>query len=327
MEEVGRYVIPVQAGRQVQSLCWEGDDLVDWVRGGTRYALDGTIEVAHRSMGYRFDRAVAFPDGRYAVIYEQLGTKGVILKEWNVVRQINRDFDNAEAFEYPIALLTLRDGREVIVHCPEEAYKLEIEDVQTGKRLTARQGEPLDIYHSRLQVSPSGRLLLSAGWVWHPWDVLQVYEIESVLHDPALLDTDTTGLVGIDGLEDNEAVLSAAFMDDERVVVGIGTLHNENPSIGIYSVHERRMVSKVRLEEHAGTLMPLGAYTVGFFEHPKLIEMETGCIVHRWPEIESGNQNSSIIWGIDTVPPLAPDSTNKRFAVAGEEAITVVQLG
>ena len=73
--------------------------------------------------------------------------------------------------------------------------------------------------------------------------------------------------------------------------------------------------------------MPVGNYTVGFCEHPKLVEIATGEIVQRWPDLETGNQNGSISQNLDKLPPLALDPANKRFAVADGERITVIQLG
>ena len=55
----------------VRSLNWRGDELVDWVGGGRSFALDGTEQRANVYYAYRFDAAVASPDGRFAVIYKQ----------------------------------------------------------------------------------------------------------------------------------------------------------------------------------------------------------------------------------------------------------------
>ncbi len=63
--------------------------------------------------------------------------------------------------------------------------RLEIEDARTGEPLTAGpEREPDDFFHSRLAVSPSGRYLLSAGWVWHPWGCLVVFDLRQALADP-----------------------------------------------------------------------------------------------------------------------------------------------
>jgi hypothetical protein len=127
------------SAQNVKSLCWQGDALVDWVAGGNFYFLDGTTRPRHVGYSYRFDAAVVSPSGTYAVIYEKLGTKGLILKNGNILREINRSFYYAHAYEYPITLFQLPDGREVIAHCREEFCRLDIDDLETGKPLTDSQ--------------------------------------------------------------------------------------------------------------------------------------------------------------------------------------------
>jgi hypothetical protein len=57
-----------------------------------------------------------------------------------------------------------------------------------------------------------------------------------------------------------------------------------------------------------------------------MIDPWTGKVVRRWADLNTGEQNSCIIHHIEKPPPLALDPKNKRFAVAGLDAITVVQL-
>jgi hypothetical protein len=76
MAEDIRTVIPVE---RVRSLCWDRDELVDWVDGGKRFHLNGSIEDSCVRYGYRFDAACVSPSGSYAVIYERLGTKALLL--------------------------------------------------------------------------------------------------------------------------------------------------------------------------------------------------------------------------------------------------------
>ncbi len=73
--------------------------------------------------------------------------------------------------------------------------------------------------------------------------------------------------------------------------------------------------------------MPLGDYVIGFYEHPKLIDLATGEIIVRWPDLTTGKQNGSIIHHLDQIPSIALDPSHKRFAVADAEKITVIQLG
>jgi hypothetical protein len=72
--------------------------------------------------------------------------------------------------------------------------------------------------------------------------------------------------------------------------------------------------------------MPIGDFAVAFYGHPKLVELKTGQVTRSWDDINTGNQNSSIIGHQEQAPPLALDPVNRRFAVAVAEAIVVVQL-
>jgi hypothetical protein len=95
-----------------------------------------------------------------------------------------------------------------------------------------------------------------------------------------------------------------------------------------YDPKNHRAGSRVALQEVAGTIMPVGdEHLIGFFEHPKLIEISTGKVIQRWPELRSGNQNSSIIHHLEKLPLLALDPTRNRFAVADKKEITVIELG
>src|SRR5687768_1568490 len=102
------------AQNDIISLAWSGNDLVDWCAGGTRYSLDGTIQHASVYYAYKFDAALASPGGRYAVIYERLGTKGLVLRDHRVVREINRSYYCAAAYAYPVAFAPLSDGHEAL---------------------------------------------------------------------------------------------------------------------------------------------------------------------------------------------------------------------
>ena len=76
----------------------------------------------------------------------------------------------------------------MIAHCPDEYNRIEIEEVESGRRLTARDSDSADFFHSRLQISSDGRYLLSAGWVWHPWSSLKLFDLTQAIRDPQTLD-------------------------------------------------------------------------------------------------------------------------------------------
>ena len=148
----------------VRSLTWVGNDLIDWVSGGDRYELGGAVIDAYIRYAYPFDAAIVSPSGEYAVLYTRTQTKGVLLRNGEeIVRQINRDYYQANVYEYPVSFARLRDGREVLIQCPEHYNVLVVEDVVTGEDLTARDyKDAADIFHSRLSVSPSGKWLIRA---------------------------------------------------------------------------------------------------------------------------------------------------------------------
>lgn len=333
MKEINRVVIPAKG---VRSLCWHGDALIDWLNGNL-HNLDGTSRPSSINWAPCFDRAVISPDGRFAVIYEALGTKGLVLKNGVLVREINRSFYYASAYEYPVVLFALPDGRNLLAHCPEKYNKLEIEDAETGECLTQRSSETVDFFQSRLRVSSDGKHLMSAGWIWNPLDYVLLYDTERILAEPALLDARPDWSLVAAGTE----IPNAAFAENGTAVfVGADAYYDEDDQdeaeknafvlrpgqIGRYSLSEKRLLTIAPIEEPLGTLMPVEEYVVGFYEHPKLVEVATGDIIARWPELKTRKQSSSI-GGLSQLPPIALDAPNRRFAVADGEQITVIQLG
>lgn len=323
MKEINRTIIPIKSGYQPRTLCWHGDELVDWART-IRYQLDGTSSGPEINYAYPFDHAVCSPSGAYVVLYEQLGTKGLILKSGNIVREINRSFYHAHVYEYPVALFTLPDGREVIAHCPEEYNVIQIEEVESGNRLTTRSGESADFFHSRLQVSSDSKYLLSAGWVWHPWDTIQLFDIAQALETPESLDR----YWSTDLIETSVGEINTAAFNGTDLIVFAGEVEEEEIlRLSIYSIQANAIQSSCVLDSPAGTLMPLGDVAVSFYESPKLLDLAKGTVLQRWPELSTGRQNSSIISHLGCLPAIALDPMNRRFAVADSEKITVVQLG
>lgn len=323
----------IVAPREVVSLCWRGDTLVDWVAGGVTYALDGTVTDPHIGWAYRFDAATQSPSGRYAVIFERLGTKGLLLDNGECLREINRSFYHAEAYEYPVALFTLPDGREVLAHCPEEYCRIEIDEIATGERLThSTARKPEDFFHSRLSASSDGRWLLSAGWIWHPFNAAGVFDVAKALSDPESLDQSRSprlhesAEVNSAVFADNQSIILASapdaddFNDEEHIGLKPGTL-------GRFDLDREALVDQVSVSETVGTMLPLSPeQVIGLYEHPKVIDLRTGSVIHRWPDLPTGKQNSSILWHHESPPPIALDPGRRRFAVAAGKQITVIEV-
>lgn len=325
--------------RPVRSLVWRGDELVDWVAGGRAFLLDGTLRERHVAYSYRFDAAIGSPSGRYAVIYERLGTKGLLLRDGEIVRELNRSFYHADVYEYPVCLFALADGREVIAHCPDDYCDVVIDDTETGERLTAPEtGRQRSFFHSRLAASPDGRFLLTAGWIWQPWDTVLVWELRTApdgqlhFHEPDK------------GYQGETEVASAAFTADGHLLVSAASgadnffeqdeltaAHLSPMSLGRWNLSTNAWDHLVTAGDEVGTLMPVGdRHVVGFYDCPKLFDLTSGQVVHHWPDLRTGRQLSSIVHHLQPEhqpPPMALDSAHGRFTVATGERITVVQFG
>ncbi len=352
MDEIARFEIPLSPGDRPISLAWLRDDLVDWVNGRTTCRLNGGLCVRPFSMGrftYRFDRAQTGPGGEHFAVFENLGTKGVLgrrddARGLQVLREIDRSFYCANAYEYPIALLNIPDCPPLIVHCPDSYCRLECENLVSGECLTRRDTEPADFFHSRLQTHPRGQHVLDAGWVWHPADWIKLFDMREALRCPSYLDgrgdpAFQEALESRFGLQWDDHV-SGAFLDPGTLVVA--SARDVDPpddapepkdliltpgNVGRYHIASGAFDSVATLEEVAGELMPVEGHVVGFYDHPKLVELATGQVLRRWPELNTGRKVSSIIGGLGPQPLVCPDVEGRRFAVVGDDKITVIQLG
>ncbi|MBQ0997926.1 hypothetical protein [Streptomyces sp. RK62] len=324
-------VVRWQATGKVRSLMWDGDDLVDRVDGGRRWTSDGAEHQSRQLYAYPFDRAVVSPSGRYTVTYTERGTKALLLDGQRIVRELNRSHYHAEDFDYPVALGALADGREVLVHCPEAYEVIEVEDVATGKRLTHGERTPIDVFHSRLAMSTDGKHLLSAGWLWSPFGIARVYDLERALTEPAVLDDE--GLLPPGSWADAE-IDAACWLDGDRLAVATGEAEADEgdlgvlgpEQLGVWSISERKWLHRHRLEVPMGTLIGHGDRVIALCEYPRLIDVATGAVLAEWPEVVVSSRVGS--YGVTHVPtPVAalhPDGS--RLAVAQPDGIAIIAL-
>lgn len=319
----------------LRSLQWSGDALVD-VLAGTRVTLAGVREPISAAAEPHFDGAVSCGD--YTAVFERLGTRGQLLHQGRFVRELSRDPYRAEVYDYPIAMWQTRAGRTLLAHCPESYCCLEIEDAETGRRLTAsEQRKPGDFFHARLQVNPSRTRLLSAGWVWHPFDFVGVLQLARALEDPCVLD-EPEFPTQWSGVEES----SAAWLDDDRILLGASTEPldeecaaelGEEPrlrpgGIALFDLRERRVTKDFVLGYPPGAMMPVGPDKVlTLFEYPRLVSLVDGSMLHAWPELPTGCHTSSIIWHLERGPAVALDSEHSRFAVARGDEVVAITLG
>lgn len=110
-------------------------------------------------------------DGRFAATVTDYGRYGAVveLSSGAVTLELDRQGYHAETTPFPVAFL----GSRVVAATGWN--RLDAFDAATGRLLTERvtsreenREHHLDYFFGRLLPSPSGRAVLSDGWVWHP---------------------------------------------------------------------------------------------------------------------------------------------------------------
>jgi hypothetical protein len=216
---------------------------------------------------------------------------------------------------------------------------IEIDELATGKRLTCREGEAHDIFHSRLSFSPDGRHLLSAGWLWHPWNVARVFDTARALEDPRSLDSLKGEFALLQNSVNAGEVRSACWLNTDRFIVTTDTEYpeeNEEPDdgllpqggSGIWSVSERAWLHRETDWNPQASLQACGGGA---------LYVENGCphwwlpgggVPLSWPEITVLQPDEPRRQGIVFDSPLlAAHPTERRFAAVTATDIVIVELG
>lgn len=310
----------------VLSLAWDGDDLFDAVGGGRRWTPDGTEHSGQVVWGELFDRAISH--GPYDVLYGERGTKALVLKDGRLVRELNRSFYQAEVSDYPVALGTLPDGRDVVVHCPDEYNILQVEELESGRRITEGERDPADVFYSQLRISPDGRRLLSVGWVWHPAGLAQVFDLERAIAVPGVLDGDGDLVLPMAEVAE---VVSGCWLDADRVVVATG---DDSPqravlgphSFGVWSIAESAWLHRHRSDRPLGTVLGQGNSLVSLSGSPRVLSVRTREVLAEWPEIEVTDRQTCFGVEHEPTPVAALHPDGDRLAIAVEDGIQVLGI-
>jgi len=311
---------------------WIGDRLVDLGGGGASVGLDGSTTRPGVHWSFPFDRAVSLDDGSFQVLYVKDGTKGVVTAGYaqRQVREINRSFYCAAAYEYPVEIGVIPEHGSVLFHCPDNYNQLVIEKIESGERLAAPT-DCVDFFHSRLRLSPNGRFLLSAGWVWHPVGIIHVYDLEIGMKNPAHLGGE--GILPERGFAD-AYVEAACWLSED--LIAVATAHDEESlgwddvglkpgELGVWSLSEAAWVARWPLRMHVGSLHRIGRDLLSSWDHPRTISTDSGLVTEAWPELQTGRQ-VGCIFGSDREAQVACDGDNRRFAVLKDKQVAMVQL-
>jgi hypothetical protein len=313
-----------------QTICWHGVGFVDWASAGCYYSVEGkhyNLASSHSS-GVDWDACVASPDGRYALIFARLGTKALLLKEGELLREVNRSYYQANAYEYPAAFFE-HEGRTYLAHCPQEYNRLEFEDVETGEIPTdIPEREPCDVFISRLLVSPGQTWLLHQGWFWHPYGMVEAFDIGACLRDPTLLDNSTRTPVAV-----GSEVSSASFLDDDTVLLAASAEEplGDEPALppnrlAWWNLQTNELSAPIAAPGKRGLVIAINAELAwDLYEHPKLLNLTTGAVEQRWESVNSGKQNAA--YYPDTAVQIVHSPDRGLLVVKTPTAVEVIALG
>jgi len=309
------------------TISWYGDAIIDWASGGKQYFLDGKILESRTYFPFAFDAAITSTNGTYAFVYQKLGTKGLLLKNGELLREINRSYYSANSHEYPCSFVEIK-GVTYLIHCPVAYNQLDFENVETGELVTNTADRmPEDIFHSRLAVSPDNSVLISRGWVWHPLDKTSIYNIKDCFSNPKLLDEFNWQLPP--GAE----ICTASFIDSKHLLLGSSDeiINDEDirmpaKNIAVWDL-ERNMMSNppVPVKAAFGNLFAINeSFTWDFYDFPKIISIDTGEIIDKDESINTGKINSAIISSNTIKCQIIFNNRTKQVAISGKECIEVL---
>ena len=201
--------------------------------GRTRRRASTTVpaEPEHRAWAGRGRRRHlhATQDGRYAAVVNDYGTFGEVVDLRSGLPTMTLDNHGYHQDTVPFSLaFTERDGRPVVIH-RTDWNRLDASDAATGALLTARGptdlrhgGERpehyLDYFHGALYLSPDGRRILDDGWVWQPYGVPVVWDVDKWLAGDVWESEDGASLRCLCVRDDWDRPV--VWLDADRVAVG-----------------------------------------------------------------------------------------------------------
>ena len=311
----------------LQTICWFKDVIVDWASAGILYLSDGKeTQLGKYHYPFNCDSSIISSDGQYAFIYQKLGTKGLLLKKGELLREINRSYYWANSYEYPAAFVTIKDVT-YLIHCPLEYNRLDFENVETGEIITnIPERAPSDVCHSRLEIDHSSKFLMSKGWLWHPLDIVEVFNIKECIKNPLLLDK--SNLIPGVGVE----ICTASFVSESKILIGSSDeivdediLDLPSKHVAIWDLTSNQIIDAARVDGEFGNLFAINEkFAWDTLNFPKIINIKTGEIVDKETSIYSGQQKSSIISNPDKLARIAFNHQTKQLAIANDKKIEVL---
>ncbi len=312
----------------LRTIDWFENSVVDWNSAGNQYFENGiTKQLQKYHFGFVCDGSITSENGKYVLIYQKLGTKGLLLKNGELLREINRSYYQSSVYEFPATFLTFKN-RTYLVHCPFGYNQIDFEDAETGEIATnITKRKPQDIFHSRLEVSLDNKYLVSKGWVWHPIDVIELFDVERCFENPNLLDK------GMNIPNVNAEISSASFIDNDKLLVRASnedwadeeTDIIKDGQIATWNFKTGRILNPVNVNSEIGNVFAIDETKCwDLYNYPKIIDLKSGNVIDKIEEIDSGKQGSSIIHHLADFPKIAFNKKTKQIAIAKDNAIEIL---
>jgi len=314
----------------LRTIDWFDDKIFDWNSAGTQYSENGEKTQLHKyHFGFDCDGSITSENGEYVLIYQKLGTKGLLLKNGELLREINRSYYQSSVYEFPAIFFSFKN-RTYLAHCPFGYNQIDFEDVETGEIITNKsERDPQDFFHSRLEVSKDNKHLISKGWFWHPFDSIELFNIEECIAEPKLLDQ------GKSIPEVTSEICSASFIDNNQILVCASNeepLDDENEEpippghIAIWNIETNEISHSAKINGEFGNIFAIDDKICwDLYNYPKIIDLKSGEVIDKMEEIDSGKQGSSIIHHLSDLPKIAFNKKTKQIAIAKNNTIEILK--
>lgn len=174
-------------------------------------------------------------DGGLVAVVTNYGRYGTVLERGSGDQILALDREDYYNKTTPFPFAFIGEGPETTVIAATDWNRLDAFDA-TGRLLTDRvtshqdnRDHYLDYFHGALSPSPSGRFLLTDGWVWHPVGVPMVFDVGAWMagdthaaeHGVSLCQRDYAWDQPIAWVDDDLVAIQRIGADDEQMVDGI----------------------------------------------------------------------------------------------------------
>ena len=311
----------------IETLCWSNNILTDWANCGTQYHPDLTVTELN-SIRYGngfFNSSITSDDGKYVVLYQKFGTKGIILKNGLIIREINRSFYYANDCEYPVCIFSI-NNRTILAHCPINYNEIVFEDIESGVNLIDfNDSESSDFFHCNFETNDDNTFLISKGWYWHPVFSIKLYNLNEIFNNKKFVEYENVFL------ELKADICGASFIDNQNILLGINSLNLNkeiinNCKVTIFNIVNNSFSEFKNLNFEIGkdvfVINEMLAWD--FYKSPKIFNYKNGDLVKIFDDIFTGYENCNYINETEEFIKILFNKNDKSVAIIKPNGIEIL---